>query len=372
MLLPYSSCSGLELFGLRFAVSLKKKNINAIVATDKNSIIAQECKKRNISVFHFQTANKYNVSSWDYCYKLLKQLKPRAVIAFRTQQLYPLQFARLLLKQHTKIYLFYRISPGKIFRKDPIHRYLFRNVAGVVPNSDYVSSRIFNYWGIDLSKVRCIKSGVDTNKYIPDQSLRLKFRRELKIEESTFLIGNTGRIEHKKGSEDLLRAVFEEGGAGYQNPHVKLVYAGRETINGYTQHLKNIAKELNASDRFIVLPFRSDVETLYPAFDIFALAVKVREAYAYTVLEAMACAKPVLVPSTGGLAEMIENEVEGWYYELNDFKKLKETINLAYSLDKEKLNNMGYKARERILNNASWEKMMNEYFNFFASNGLKL
>lgn len=365
ILLPYGGCSGLELFGLRYARDLIDRGYKALVAAPTGSLIAKQCADRDIELYHFPVTTKYEFVSYPAALKMLKELEPAAVVAFRTQMMYPVHLARLLTGQHVPFFLFYRIGAGSLFRRDPLHRYLFRNLAAVVPNADYVRDRILKFWGINPELVCCIKSGVDTNRYRPDQDARNMLRHELGLDENAVIVGSSGRIEKMKGSEDLLRAMFDKTGVARQQQNVHLVYIGRETDKGYIDHLRCLADEFGCSSRFHILAFRNDVEKVYPGYDIFAFAVNVREAYAYVVLEAMASGVMPVIPDAGGLGEMLSHEVEGLFFEHRNPESLRSTLARALAIEPSRRHEMGLQARQRIIERASWEQMMQRYLDLF-------
>lgn len=365
MLLPYESCSGLELFGLRFARDLIDRGFKAVVAAPEGSLIAGQCRDRGIPLWNFPATVKYDLVSFPASYRLLNELKPAAVVAFRTQMMYPLHAARLLSGQHPQLFLFYRIGVGNHWRIDPIHRRMFGHLAAVVPNADYVGNKIVKYWGIDAAKVVPIKSGVDTEKYRPDAGRRADLRRELGLSEDCILVGSSGRIHPEKGSEILLRAMFDERGPARNRQNVHLLYIGREYQPGYAQHLIEVAAELGAEKRFHILGFRNDVEKVYAGLDLFAFAVTSNEAYAYVVLEAMASGVAPLVPATGGMPEMYNDGVQGFFFKHRDTDSLREKLTLALNLPAGQLKKMGEAARQRIALSASWGLMMQKYLDLF-------
>ncbi len=365
MLLPYDSCSGLELFGLRFARDLLDRGHQAMVAAPDNSLLAKQCTDRNIGRWSFPAAKKYEFSSFPAGKRMLEELQPAAVVAFRTQMIYPVHLARLLTGQHCPFFLFYRIGAGNFYRKDPLHRRLFANLAAVVPNADHVKNKILKYWGINPEKVVCIKSGVDTEKYRPDPDRSHQLRRELGIAENTIIIGSSGRIHPEKGSEILLRGLFGDGGPGAARPDVHLVYIGREYEPGYAAHLQQVAGQLGVSERFHILGFRNDVEKVYPGFDIFAFAVTSSETYAYVILEAMASGVMPVVPATGGLVEMFTDGSEGLFFEHRNADSLRSALAKALLMPPEKLQQMKLAARQKILSTASWRMMMQHYDHLF-------
>ncbi len=370
ILLPYESCSGLELFGLRFAQDLQSRGYSVKVAAPPASLIDKQCQARGLELWPFPASVKYNINSFPACLAMLKQLDPCAVIAFRTQMMYPLHFASLVSRLHPRLFLFYRIGVGSHWRKDPIHRRLFRHFSAVVPNADYVGDKIVRQWGIDAEKVVCIKSGVDIGRYRPDPERRTTVRKSLGIAESAVLIGSSGRIHPDKGSEILLRAVFEPGGPASRGEDVHLLYIGREYKPGYADHLQRVAAEIGAEKRFHIMAFRNDPETVYSAFDLFAFAVTSREAYAYVVLEAMASGVAPIVPAAGGMPEMYDDGVEGFFFKHNDRASLRDTLNRALSLPLAQIHAMGNAARNRIVEKAEWGKMMEKYLRLFKNCGV--
>ena len=370
MLLPYESCSGLELFGLRFAGDLQARGYPVKIAAPAGSLLDKQCQARGLELWPVPATVKYDLSIYPACFKMFRQLEPSAVVAFRTQMMYPMFFARLFSSAETRQFLFYRIGVGNHWRKDPIHRILFRGLSAVVPNADYVAGKIRKFWGIDHEKVVCIKSGVDVVRYRQDGERRSNLRQSLGIGENDLVIGSSGRIHPDKGSEILLRALFDENGPGRSRSDVHLLYVGREYQPGYADHLKKVASELGVEKRFHLLEFRNDVETVYSALDLFAFAVTSREAYAYVVLEAMASGVVPVVPATGGMTEMYEDGVEGFFFEHNNRDSLRACLKKAVELPRQTIQKMGNASRTRIVEHAEWGQMMEKYLALFHKCGV--
>ncbi|MGM0600173.1 MAG: glycosyltransferase family 4 protein [Candidatus Rifleibacteriota bacterium] len=372
VLLPYLSCSGLELFGIRFAQDLLSRNIETIVAAPDQSMIAEQCFERNIPRHEFPEIKKYEPWGFPAALNMINELEPAAVIAFRTQLMYPLHFARLISGKHIPFLLFYRIGAGSLYRNDPLHRRLFKHLTAVVPNAMHVKNKILKFWGIDPEKVVCIHSGVDTNRYQPDSVARCQIRTQLGLTENDLLIGSSGRIHPEKGSEILLRALFDEKGAAKDRSNVHLVYIGREYKPGYIEHLKNVAQELGVTEKFHVLPFRNDIEKFYSALDIFAFAVTSSETYAYVALEALACGVPPIVPYIGGMKEMYEHNVHGWFFEHRNTDSLRKILSRTINTRKSELKKIGLAGREKIIKEASWDIMMQKYLDLFTKFDIRL
>lgn len=369
-LLPYPSLSGLELFCLRFAADLQMRGIPVAVAAPEGGLIAEQCRTRDLPFRNLPELRRVDPAAVKRLCGILGGSgagpAARAVVAFRTQAMYPVHLARLVMRQHVPLFLFYRIGAGNYHRRDPLHRILFRHVAAVVPNADHVANKIIKYWAISHDKVVCIHSGVDTDRYRPDESRRSALRASLGLPENALLIGNAGRIHPEKGSEILIDAVFGSDGASAGRSDIHLAYVGREYQAGYADSLRKRAAGLGAANRFHILPFRNDIEAVHPGFDLFALAVTSHETYAYTALEAMACGVPAIVPAIGGMSEMFAEGVEGFFFRHRDASSLRKTLLRAVSLPAADRLKMGRAARGRILQTSGWDAMMDRYIDLFV------
>ncbi len=370
LLLPYPSLSGLELFGLRFARDLLDRGLPAAVASPPGGLIADQCVSRGVPWVPLPVLWRWDPRAVARLAGFLREGNPRAVVAFRSQAIYPLHLARLLTRSRTPFLLFYRLGAGNQPRRDPLHRVLFRHLAAVVPNADHVRNKILLKWAIDPAKVVCIKSGIDIGRYRPDPSRRAAFRQALGLPADAFVIGNTGRIHPEKGSAILLETLFGPGGPGCDRADLHLVYVGREYRPGYGDDLRARAAALGAADRFHLVPFRDDVEAVYPGFDLFALAVTAVETYAYVALEAMACGVVPVVPSTGGMKEMFTNGREGFFFRHRDPDDLRRVLAEALALPAPARAAMAAAARARIEATANWTTMMEAYLALFRRLGI--
>jgi len=370
--LPYDSLSGLELFGIRFARDFLDRGLPAVIASPPDGPIAKQCRERGVPWASLSVLWRWDPRAVARLSDFLQNLRPRAVVGFRTQTAYPFHFAKLLTRSHTPFLLFYRLGAGNQPRRDPVHRVLFRHLAAVVSNSDHVRNKILLKWAIAPEKVVCIKSGIDLKKYRPDAARRTEFRHTAGIPEDAFLVGNTGRIHPEKGSQILIETLFGAEGPGRGRPDLHLVYVGREHFAGYAEKLHRKAEELGAGKQLHIVPFRNDIEAVYPAFDLFAMAVTAVETYAYVALEAMACGVVPIIPETGGMKEMLVNGREGFFYKHRNRESLRQTLSRAINLPADIRQKMSEAARDHMEKTASWKTMMTSYLDLFGRLGISL
>ena len=77
-----------------------------------------------------------------------------------------------------------------------------------------------------------------------------------------------------------------------------------ETQEKYWQRLHTLIVDLEIEGDIILAGYRADIPEVMNAMDIFVLA-SVLEAAPIVVLEAMACAKPVIATRVGGVPELV-------------------------------------------------------------------
>lgn len=88
-------------------------------------------------------------------------------------------------------------------------------------------------------------------------------------------------------------------------PHVHFLIVGNPTDRDYYNTcVRNIHLSGYAS-RFIIEPFGSRVQSIYPAMDVLVVPSMVREGFGMTALEGMIFGMPVVAYRSGGLEEML-------------------------------------------------------------------
>ena len=76
------------------------------------------------------------------------------------------------------------------------------------------------------------------------------------------------------------------------------------------QKIKERAKHLNLGDRFKFLGFRKDVGAILKRFDLFVMASK-WEGLGTSILDAQSIGLPVIATNTGGIPEIVHDDLSG-------------------------------------------------------------
>jgi glycosyltransferase involved in cell wall biosynthesis len=154
---------------------------------------------------------------------------------------------------------------------------------------------------------------VDTAEFRPGQARRVAAREDLGIGPECLVIGTVGNLNSQKGHELLLDAAAP---ALREDSRAHLVILGAEspTQPGARDVLLGRARSLGLDGRVTITDPGSRVAHLLPALDVFAMTPAARsEGVPTVILEAMATGLPVVATPAGGIVEVVEDHVTGFY-----------------------------------------------------------
>jgi len=86
-----------------------------------------------------------------------------------------------------------------------------------------------------------------------------------------------------------------------------------------------------------------------------------KEGVPYSILESMSCGTPVLSMNSGGINEIIDNNINGFLFSKFDLKKIKQKI-IFLKKNKKTLNKFGNKASKIVFLKHGHKKILNNYY----------
>lgn len=214
------------------------------------------------------------------------------------------------------------------------------------------------YLGINKNGIY-IPNFVETDKFYKKPT---DMRKKLNIPERAFVVGHVSNFtpikqlyhfsyltEHLKADDTLSNIYFIMCGDGRERAA-----------------LEERVEKIGASDNFrflgkMDLPGLVDV---YNAMDVFMLPSK-HEGTSLTLLEAMACEKPLIGTKVGGISEVIDEEV-GFLFNSGKIEELSKIINTLKN-NKELCHQIGENGLKRVREKYSVDKVMQEYCNLYES-----
>jgi glycosyltransferase involved in cell wall biosynthesis len=155
--------------------------------------------------------------------------------------------------------------------------------------------------GLRPSRITVIPNGVDLTRYTPEGR---KPRELFGYSREDRLIGHVARLEPVKDQATLLHA-FKT--VLPTHPEARLVILGDGSLRG---QLEGLAVELGIDKRVDFLGLRRDVADLLPHTEFFALSSR-NEGLPLSILEAMACARPVVSTAVGAIPGVVRDRVTG-------------------------------------------------------------
>ncbi|MFH0924202.1 MAG: glycosyltransferase family 4 protein [bacterium] len=190
--------------------------------------------------------------------------------------------------------------------------------------------------------VKVIHNGVDLDEFQPKDSQFLK--KLYSLPENERLAGTIASLEERKGIEYLIRAIpsVKEEVQGF-----KVIITGedRTSKKKYLQKLQELVIELGCERDIIFTGALTNINEVLNSLDIFILPT-LWEGLARTILEAMACAKPVIATNAGGNRELIIDGDNGLLIPLQSSEAISKAI-ICLLKDDHLRHEMGKKARSR-------------------------
>ncbi len=247
-----------------------------------------------------------------------------------------------------------RRSLGRFKAKRP-HYLLAERLANrltnvIVANSEAVRQDTICQEGVDPSRVRVVKNGIDASPYgLPSDPA---LRDSLGVSPSARVIGVVANLIHYKGHRFLLEAVQEIHRRGLD---VRCLLVGDGPCRA---DLERLVKNLGLEKDVVFLGSRQDVPRLLALMDLVVLP-SLEEGFPNAILEAMAAGKPVVATRVGGTPEAVVHEETGLLILPGDPRALADAI-LRLLEDPPLAEKMGKAGRARVVSMFSVDKMVTQ------------
>lgn len=186
---------------------------------------------------------------------------------------------------------------------------LFERIAGTVSdkiillNDIDLGYAIYNKIGKHRKLVK-ISNGVFLDQFDVEISIQKK-KMELSINQRDFVVGFVGRLWEQKAPQDFIAMIPV---VINKIPNVTFIIIG-------DGHLKNplidLAKKLSIQDKIKFLGWRNDVPEIVKIIDVF-VQTSLWEGLSLSILEAMACSKPIIATNIKGNNELIIDGFNGF------------------------------------------------------------
>lgn len=196
-----------------------------------------------------------------------------------------------------------------------------------------------------------IYNGVDIKRFRPiAANQKLQARSLLGLAGKPFLVGTVGRLHPQK---DYYTWLLMARHVQTLLPDAHFVIVGDGELQ---PALETWIAELSLENSITLLNSRPDIESIMPLFDVFVLS-STYEGLPNVVLEAMACAVPVVATAVDGTAELVRHGETGLLVAPHDFLGLADAVAGIMS-DPRQARKMGQEGRARAESEFSLERMV--------------
>ena len=207
----------------------------------------------------------------------------------------------------------------------------------------------FRHFSVPEKNIHVIPNGIDPALFShPSSDTKLNNR---------IIVGMVARFSLEKGHQYLIRAIDNLVRKGMD---IELRLAGEGAL---LNDCIKLAQELNLSHRIRFVGLIEEIHTFYRQLDIFVLP-SLYEGLPNVVLEAMATGLPVVATSVDGTPELIVNGKTGYLVPSQQPQPLAVKIKALLS-DTELARQFGRQGRQRVEENFSLEKQVNDFQNLY-------
>ncbi len=216
----------------------------------------------------------------------------------------------------------------------------------VIAVSNFIAKELSSV-GLPMRRITVVHHGIDIDKFFPGKSARILKKYPLLKDKRVFF--HPARTGIAKGSDISVKAlrIIKKS-----IPNVLLILAGTKNIIdwGATQqkdlaYIVQLVKRFGLEENTFINVFtRAQMPALYQASEFAIYPSSAGEPFGLTMLEAMACKRPMIVTNCGGMPEVIKEGVNGFVVKSRDYKALADRC-IALFQDESLRNSLGEAGR---------------------------
>lgn len=234
--------------------------------------------------------------------------------------------------------------PNKNFVAKSILKFNFRKADLLCATSNTIKKCIAE---VVKKEVTVLPFGVDVNTFIKKEVDSL-------FQKTDFVLGSIKPLEQLYNIDVLIKSfanLYE------RHPHLRLLIAGE---GGEEKQLKELADRLKVSHAIKFtgrIPFK-EISNYYNMIDVL-VNISEYESFGVSVVEAMACSKPVVVTNVGGLKDLVKDDTFGLKVEVRNEEQTVTAIE-SLILDKVKYKLIAENSRNYVVENYDWNKNLEQ------------
>ena len=166
---------------------------------------------------------------------------------------------------------------------------------------------------ISSDKKSLVYNAFDTDIRFDKANSKGLIKKGLPESQNLFILGCVGRLVPYKNVDFVIKCIPEIIDICKVPIHLMVVGEG---TSEYANYLKEIVEELGLQANVSFTGFLKNPSEIISGLDLL-IAPSSRDAFGRTIIESMLQSTPVLVANKGGHLEIVENEWDGLFYNVN-------------------------------------------------------
>jgi len=231
----------------------------------------------------------------------------------------------------------------------------------IIPVSQDIKYDLLKYNRIPKKKIRVVFNGVDLASIDRhcDPAKRKERRKELKISEKAYVIGNIGRLCKEEDQASLIKALKKMVSRDL-DAHVLICGEGP-----MKEEILKVAKDYQVADRVNIVSDNGHPGEILNLIDCYCLNA-FNEGRPLSLLQAMAARKPVIATTVGANKEVVEEPKTGYLVPCGFPERIHSAVmmlNAIETLSKE----IGEAGRKKVEEKFTIEITAKAYFELYQS-----
>lgn len=247
---------------------------------------------------------------------------------------------------------------------------IVKNANIIISLAESEKNDLINSYDALAEKIKVIPGGVDLRHFQPVD--RQKARQETNLPPASFVLLFVGRLEWRKGIGTLISAAKLLKNE-IKNLRVIIVggkiYGKQKNLKDFKEYERLLEKAKEEKiENLIHFTGRVDDGRLpffYSAADLLIIP-SYYEPFGLVALEGMACKTPIIASRVGGLATIVQDNLNGLLFQPRNPLDLKEKV-LKLFKSKDTIESLRENAYNKIRQNFSWEKISRQIEEIYKS-----
>jgi glycosyltransferase involved in cell wall biosynthesis len=281
--------------------------------------------------------------------RLIKQLQPDVVHAHDP---HGVAMGALALSMSTQLAKPPLVAARRVdfhLKGNALSRWKYRQVDCFVCASDAIR-RMLIADGVPAARAVTVHEGIDIGHV--DAAPPADLHADLWLPHGSPIVGNVAALVPHKGQRHLIEAAAI---VVTRVPDARFVIAGEGELR---PTLERSIKEHHLEKHVFLAGFRPDILSVHKSFDVFVMS-SVSEGLGTSLLDAMACGKPVVATTAGGMPEVVDDGRTGLLVPPRDHTAMADAI-VRLLRDAALRERMGAAGMARVRSEFSTERMVQD------------